>query len=68
MFQFYLDYIRRMNNVLTGGEQAHSTILQAYEFVVSVIGIDKDSGGIWADYLGFVRSSQVAHNLKCRQY
>ena len=59
MFNFYLDYIRRMNNVLTGGEQARITISQAYEFVLSVVGIDKDSGRIWADYLEFVRSSQV---------
>ena len=59
MFNFYLDYIRRMNNVLTGGEQARTTISQAYEFVISVVGIDKDSGDIWADYLNFVKSSQV---------
>jgi hypothetical protein len=59
MFNFYLDYIRRMNNVLTGGEQARTTISQAYEFVISVVGIDKDSGSIWADYLDFVKSSQV---------
>ena len=59
MFNFYLDYIRRMNNVLTGGEQARTTISQAYEFVISVVGIDKDSGAIWADYLDFVKSSQV---------
>ena len=59
MFNFYLDYIRRMNNVLTGGEQARTTISQAYEFVVSVVGIDRDSGAIWADYLDFVKSSQV---------
>ena len=63
MFNFYLDYIRRMNNVLTGGEHARTTISQAYEFVVSVVGIDKDSGAIWADYLDFVKSSQV-HTIK----
>ena len=59
MFNFYLDYVRRMNNVLTGGEQERTTISQAYEFAISVVGIDKDSGGIWADYLDFVKSSRV---------
>jgi cleavage stimulation factor subunit 3 len=59
MFNFYLDYIRRRNNVLTEGERARTTISQAYEFVVSFVGIDKDSGNIWADYLDFVKSSQV---------
>jgi cleavage stimulation factor subunit 3 len=59
MFQFYLDYIRRMNNVLTGGEQARVTITKAYEFVLSVVGIDKDSHNIWTDYLDFVKSSPV---------
>jgi cleavage stimulation factor subunit 3 len=76
MFNFYLDYIRRMNNVLTGGEQARTTISQAYEFVLSIVGIDKDSGRIWADYLDFVKSSQVykpinsniiSHNLLYRR-
>lgn len=59
LFQFYLDYIRRRNDVFTGGEMARTTIIQAYEFVISTIGLDKDSGGIWADYLDFVKSSQV---------
>jgi cleavage stimulation factor subunit 3 len=66
MFNFYLDYIRRMNNVLTGGEQARTTISQAYEFVLSVVGLDKDGGIIWADYLEFVKSSQVETDfLRC---
>jgi hypothetical protein len=62
LFQFYLDYIRRRNDVFTGGELARTTIIQAYEFVISTIGLDKDSGGIWADYLDFVKSSQVLMN------
>jgi len=59
LFQCYLDYIRRRNDVLAGGEQARTVIIQAYEFVVSIGGLDKDSGGIWADYLDFIKSSQV---------
>lgn len=63
MFNFYLDYIRRMNSMSAGGEQAReqarTTISRAYEFVVSIVGLDKDSGGIWADYLDFVKSTQV---------
>ena len=59
LFNFYLDYIRRRNDVLTGGEKARTTILKAYDFVISIVGIDKDSGPIWADYLDFVKSSQV---------
>jgi cleavage stimulation factor subunit 3 len=62
LFQFYLDYIRRRNDVFTGGELARTTIIQAYEFVISTIGLDKDSGRIWADYLDFVKSSQVLMN------
>jgi cleavage stimulation factor subunit 3 len=59
IFNFYLDYIRRRNDVLTGGEKARTTILKAYDFVISIVGIDKDSGQIWADYLDFVKSIQV---------
>jgi cleavage stimulation factor subunit 3 len=67
MFNFYLDYIRRMNNVHTGGEQARNTISQAYEFVISVVGVDKECGAIWADYLEFVKSSQVDVKWKEQQ-
>ncbi|EMR08331.1 hypothetical protein PNEG_03171 [Pneumocystis murina B123] len=58
LWKFYLDYIRRINNVSTGGAQARSVISQAYEFVLAHVGIDKDCGSIWSDYINFVKTAE----------
>ncbi|KAG4300845.1 hypothetical protein PCK1_002922 [Pneumocystis canis] len=58
LWKFYLDYIRRINNVSTGGAQARLVISQAYEFVLAHVGIDKDSGSIWSDYINFIKTAE----------
>ncbi|KTW27222.1 cleavage polyadenylation factor subunit RNA14 [Pneumocystis jirovecii RU7] len=58
LWKFYLDYIRRVNNVSTGGSQARLVISQAYEFVLAHVGIDKDCGSIWSDYINFVKTAE----------
>jgi cleavage stimulation factor subunit 3 len=58
LWSVYLNYVRRRNdltNDTTG--TARSTISQAYEFVLDNIGIDRDSGTIWQEYLQFIRSA-----------
>lgn len=35
--------------------QARNIINAGYEFVLNVVGIDKDSGSIWRDYINFVK-------------
>ncbi|KUJ10730.1 Suf-domain-containing protein [Mollisia scopiformis] len=58
LWSTYLNYIRRRNdltNDVTG--TARSTISQAYDFVLANIGIDKDSGKIWHEYIQFIRSA-----------
>ena len=53
----YLDYIRRRNDLTSEGSgQARQVIHQAYEFVIENIGLDKDSGKIWTDYIEFIKS------------
>ncbi|KXS17978.1 Suf-domain-containing protein [Gonapodya prolifera JEL478] len=61
--KFYLNYIRRR---FSGGEgekriEARNTISKAYEFVVGNIGVDKDSGTIWSDYLYFIKSGETTN-------
>ncbi|CZS92531.1 related to mRNA 3'-end-processing protein rna-14 [Rhynchosporium graminicola] len=54
----YLNYIRRRNdltNDTTG--TARSTVSQSYDFVLANIGIDKDSGRLWQDYIQFIRGA-----------
>ncbi|KAL2072103.1 hypothetical protein VTL71DRAFT_11446 [Oculimacula yallundae] len=54
----YLNYIRRRNDLTndTSGT-ARSTVSQSYDFVLANIGIDKDSGRLWQDYIQFIRSA-----------
>ncbi|KAM7187426.1 Suppressor of forked protein (Suf) domain containing protein [Rhypophila sp. PSN 637] len=52
----YLDYIRRRNDLNDMTGQARQTVSQAYEFVIDNIGLDKDSGKIWAEYIQFLKS------------
>ncbi|KAM0134993.1 hypothetical protein ACHAO1_005426 [Botrytis cinerea] len=58
LWSVYLNYIRRMNdlNVDPSGT-ARATVSQAYDFVLANIGIDRDSGKIWQDYIQFIRSA-----------
>ncbi|WVQ78099.1 hypothetical protein IAT38_000180 [Cryptococcus sp. DSM 104549] len=55
----YLHYIRRQNPVPEGTssvESVRSTITKAYEFALNECGVDKESGGIWDEYIKFVAS------------
>ncbi|KAI0005761.1 hypothetical protein F4779DRAFT_597688 [Xylariaceae sp. FL0662B] len=53
----YLNYIRRRNDLNDPSNRARQTVTQAYEFVLSTIGQDRDAGGIWQDYIQFVKTS-----------
>lgn len=57
LWSVYLDYVRRINNIATDTSgAARSTISQAYEFVLNNIGIDREAGRIWQEYIAFVKS------------
>ncbi|KAE9988890.1 hypothetical protein EG328_005600 [Venturia inaequalis] len=52
----YLAFVRRRHNTMsdpTGA--ARSTVQQAFDFTFTKIGLDKDSGKIWQDYIKFVK-------------
>lgn len=52
----YVSYVRRVNDVITGGEKARTTVLQAFDFAVNKVGTDVDSAELWKDYLDFFKS------------
>lgn len=52
----YVSYVRRVNDVITGGEKARSTVVQAFDFAITKVGIDTESGDLWMDYLEFFKS------------
>ena len=62
LWKFYLGYIRRINLGESGSAvtpEARGIIEKAYEYVLSNVGIDKDAGPIWADYIFFIKSAEV---------
>lgn len=57
LWSMYLNYVRRRNNLTTDTTgTARQVVAQAYDFVLKTIGIDKDAGYIWRDYVKFLHS------------
>ena len=57
LWNFYLDHIRRYNNMITDGSgNARKVINQAYELALRQVGLDKDSGKLWQDYIALIKS------------
>lgn len=60
LWEFYLSYVRRTNNLSTDGDRARNTISQAYEFILDRIGIDIESGSLWSQYIEFIRGKDTS--------
>ena len=57
LWSMYLDHIRRHNNLTTDSSgQARQIIHQAYDVAMQHVGLDKDSGKLWQDYIQFIKS------------
>lgn len=57
LWSVYLDYVRRRNPLTTDTTgNARKIISSAYDLALQYVGMDKDSGSIWADYVQFIRS------------
>lgn len=53
----YLDHIRRYYNIAVDKSgTASQTNHAAYEAVLDIVGIDKDAGKLWQDYISFIKS------------
>jgi len=72
LWRFYLSYTRRVNplppiNAGSGADASEETprektrkvIEAAYEFCLSYIGREKDSGNIWMEYIHFIKEREV---------
>ncbi|KAE8152712.1 mRNA 3'-end-processing protein rna14 [Aspergillus avenaceus] len=57
LWTVYLDYVRRRNPLTTDTSgQSRRIISSAYDLALQYVGVDKDSGSIWSDYVQFIRS------------
>ena len=53
----YVNYIRRRNNISTGDTaKAYKIVSEVFTFALDQIGLDKDAGSLWTDYIGFVKA------------
>jgi cleavage stimulation factor subunit 3 len=58
LWSVYLNYIRRRNDLTNDPTGvARAIVSQAYDFVLANIGMDRDSGKIWQEYIQFIRSA-----------
>src|ERR1700753_2193992 len=57
LWSLYINYIRRRNSMQTGDTaRSYSIINDAFSFALKTIGMDKDSGHLWQDYVSFLKT------------
>ncbi|KAI9336838.1 hypothetical protein DFJ73DRAFT_18216 [Zopfochytrium polystomum] len=63
MWRYYLNYIRRTHSPATAPAEkraeARQIITQAFELVLANVGLDKEAGSLWAEYLAFLKASET---------
>ncbi|KAH3688753.1 hypothetical protein WICPIJ_000260 [Wickerhamomyces pijperi] len=62
LWRCYINYVRRKNNLITGGEEARRAIFKSFDAAIEKVGIDPDSDSLWNEYFEFIDSwKPVAH-------
>ncbi|OLN96066.1 mRNA 3'-end-processing protein RNA14 [Colletotrichum chlorophyti] len=57
LWTVYLNYIRRRYDLTNDPNgDARRILSMSYDFVIGVVGIDRDSGQLWKDYIQFIKS------------
>jgi cleavage stimulation factor subunit 3 len=57
LWSLYVNYIRRRNSMTTGDvAKSYKIISEAFNFALNNVGMDKDAGKLWQDYVDFVKS------------
>ncbi|KAI5120731.1 hypothetical protein M0805_006437 [Coniferiporia weirii] len=63
LWKFYIIYVRRLNV----GPATRDTVAKAYDFALQHVGQDKDSSGIWEEYIQFVKSGEASSTWEEQQ-
>jgi cleavage stimulation factor subunit 3 len=57
LWSLYINYIRRRNSMQTGDvTRSYGIINDSFTFALKTIGMDKDSGPLWQDYINFLKT------------
>lgn len=56
LWSIYLGHVQRQHN-LTMQPEKRPIVSQAWEFTLGQIGMDKDAGQLWQDYISFIKSA-----------
>lgn len=57
LWQFYLNVLRRRHPLLNDTEGRNRAVIsQAFDLVLDRVGLDPDAGGLWREYIDFVKS------------
>lgn len=60
VLRLYVLYVRRVNDVITGGDTARRVVIAAFEYAVKLVGIDLHLGELWGEYIAFLNSWAAA--------
>ena len=56
LWSLYLDHVRRHHNtILDPSGKARETLHQCYELALGQVGLDKEAGRLWQDYIAFIK-------------
>lgn len=57
MWRFYLDFIRRRTPLINDSDgQKRGLISQVFDAVLEKVGIDPEAGGLWREYIEFIKT------------
>ncbi|RKP25134.1 hypothetical protein SYNPS1DRAFT_16123 [Syncephalis pseudoplumigaleata] len=65
LWKSYLAYVQRNNE--HGGNEGRQIVLKAFETALQYIGMDKDAGGIWSDYIAFIKAGETSSTYEEQQ-
>lgn len=57
LWSIYINYVRRQHSMQTGDiAKNYKIINDAFNFALKNVGMDKDSGTLWQDYINFIKT------------
>jgi cleavage stimulation factor subunit 3 len=64
LYRHYLEYIIHIN---TEQEDGKETIIKTFDYILNVVGADKESGPLWLKYLEFVKEAPATSSYEEQQ-